>query len=101
MNISKETHPHIVKAFNLVDLDGGLDRLNPNLKTVYIILSSHDCFLADAEVELSRLSEDNLETFCTGEYDDIQAIATKYKMENAHTLIGDYFNGWEPDPDTI
>lgn len=100
MNISKETHPHIVKAFNLVDLDNGrVNRIDGDVRAEYSIPPAHVVFLADAEAELMKLSEDDLETFCTGEYDDIQALITKYKMENAHTLIGDYFNGWEPEPE--
>lgn len=100
MKITKETHPYIVKAFNLVDLDNGaVNRVEGNLRTEYTIPPAHIGFLQDAEMELSKLPDEDLDMLCTGDYDSIQVITRKHQIDTAHTLIGDYFNGWEPEPE--
>lgn len=110
MQINRESHPYVVRALNLVDIDNGIPRepvdyaipFYQNLVTAetYEIPKSHVDLgiLAGAESELKFLSEAETEALCMGEHEEIEILSKKAPM--AHMLLGDYFNGWQPDPDS-
>lgn len=100
MKITPESHPYCYKALSLVAHDNGMVNRMETIESHMDIPQSHVPFLPLAEAELAKLTEEELDVLCTGDHDSIIDLQDKYGLTDSFTLIGDFFNGWLPDPDS-
>lgn len=103
VTITAQSHPAIHKAFCFIECDSyGPD--TPLLKEP-IIWEVPDgewpAKLETCEQVLASLTDEELETFCTGEYEDrMEIVGRKYLAEHkaivdAERLLIHFFNSWE------
>lgn len=68
-HISKRSYPSLYKAIIMVMLDMGMiNRLEPVKESIPTYYAEHT--LSVAEQELTKLTPEQLDTFCSGEHDD-------------------------------
>ena len=90
MKVTAENFPTIHRAFQFIDQDNGKNGLRH-------VPTHYQPSLRAVEVQLAKLSDEQLDTFCTGEHDDMIALRDQFEISLAHNFLADYFNDWEQD----
>jgi hypothetical protein len=90
--LSAATYPAIYRAFKLIALDNGM-----GVRDSYELPPWHDPAewrLPVIEAALAALSEEDLDTLCSGEQEDLVAIAERSEeLGHANELLGAFFEG--------
>jgi hypothetical protein len=90
MLITQTSHPTVFKAFRLVEYDNGTINRDSPAKDAYK-LNKQQAFIDQAELELEPLSDDDLETMCSGEVSEIRRLVKAHKLRTAHALLEYFF----------
>ena len=93
MKMTGEQYPKTVKAMQLLIMDnGGLPRDTPVMPDHFEIPDFYARQLPDIERGLAKLSDQDLETFVTGEFDDSRRIGEKHvELYIANTFLETFF----------
>lgn len=94
--VTNESHPHVFAALREIDLDNGaINRLEP-AQDWYECPDPFAAWVPEAEQGLAGLSSEDRDTFCSGEFGEIEdMVAAQPKLLAAFNLLNCYFNGWE------
>lgn len=84
-------HDYIRLAFNSIDLDNGTScgsRIIPEEWNNKAILDECDRIIK------CMVENDDLETFCNGEVEEVMKLTKKYNAKVLNILLDDYFEDW-------
>lgn len=91
--VTMTSHPKLFGAFDVIRRDcGGANRYEPE-KTRYRVPYPWSASIDASEAALSRLSADDLETFCIGDQDEaLELCRHDTALRVTHDMLNAYFD---------
>lgn len=87
--VHKEFYPKVYQALWLVYADNMPGQIRENKE--YFDIETNYARIHKAEQELSQLSPEQMETFCSGEETEIETLRDNLGLHTAHQMLLDFF----------
>ena len=95
VDVTAATFPRLHEAFSTISHDAGMGADHES----YSVSPEWVPRLAEAEQAISLLDEEDFETFCIGDQEEMAEIAARsVQHQRAADLLSAFFNDWEEAP---